>query len=248
MLVKNMKITNYKKKKTNLYEVTLSNNEKLLLYDDVILKYELLLKKEINEKELDEIIEFNSYLESYNKALKFIITKLRTEKEIRTKLNVFSKDAINYTITRLKKEGYLNSELYIKSYINDEVNLKLIGPSKILFNLKKLGFKDEEVLNYLNEFDNDVWLNKIHKYISKKINSNHNLSGNMLKQKIIQDLHIKGFYNNQINSIINEFEFNDNTELKEKEYNKLKNKLSKKYSGEELEYRIKIGLIKKGYK
>jgi len=91
MLVKNMKITNYKKKKTNLYEVTLSNNEKLLLYDDVILKYELLLKKEINEKELDEIIEFNSYLESYNKALKFIITKLRTEKEIRTKLNVLVK-------------------------------------------------------------------------------------------------------------------------------------------------------------
>ena len=82
----------------------------------------------------------------------------------------------------------------------------------------------------------------------KKINSNHNLSGIMLKNKIVQELINRGFYKEDINLIINEFEFNDNELIKEKEYNKLKNKLSKKYNGEELEYRIKIGMLKKGYK
>jgi len=243
-----MKIINYKKKKTNIYEIALSNNEKISLYDDVILKYELLLKKEIDEKQLNEIITFNSYLESYNIALKYLNTKLRTEKEIRKKLINFSKDAIEYTLDRLKKEGYLNDNLYIKCYINDEINLKMIGPNKIFFDLKKLGFNDDIILNYLNSFDIDIWLNKINKYVLKKINSNHNLSGIMLKQKIFNDLQKKGFYKEHINTIINEFDFDDNEVIKEKEYNKLKNKLSKKYSGEELEYRIKIGLIKKGFK
>ena len=58
----------------------------------------------------------------------------------------------------------------------------------------------------------------------------------------------KGFYKEDINTIINEYEFNDNNLIKEKEYNKLKKKLSKKYSGEELEYRIKLGLLKKGFR
>ena len=244
----NMKIKSYKKKKTNIYEITLSNNEKISLYDDVILKYELLLKKEITDSELKEVINYNSFIESYNIALKYINIKLRTEKEIRKKLANYEKQAIDYTIDRLVKEGYINNELYIKSYINDEVNLKIIGPNKILFDLKKLGFKDDEILNCLDTFDNEIWLNKINKYALKKVNSNHSLSGLILKQKLMQDLQNKGFYKEHINIILNEFNFNDDQDIYEKEYQKQKKKLSRKYSGEELEYRIKINLLKKGFK
>ena len=244
----NMKIKSYKKKKTNIYEITLSNNEKISLYDDVILKYELLLKKEITDSDLKEVINYNSFIESYNVALKYINIKLRTEKEIRKKLANYEKQAIDYTIDRLVKEGYINNELYIKSYINDEVNLKIIGPNKILFDLKKLGFKDDEILNYLDTFDNELWLNKINKYALKKVNSNHNLSGLILKKKLMQDLQNKGFYKDHINTILNEFNFNDDQDIYEKEYQKQKKKLSRKYSGEELEYRIKINLLKKGFK
>ncbi len=243
-----MKIKSYKKKKNNLYEIALSNNEKISLYDDVILKYELLLKKEINEKLLKEICLYNEKIEGYNVALKYLNTKLRTEKEIRKKLNNYSKDTIDYVIDRLKGDGYLNDLLYIKSYINDDVNLKLSGPNKILNDLKKLGFKEEDILNYLNTIDKDIWLNKINKYVLKKINSNHNLSGIILKQKIFTDLYNKGFNKEDINLIIDNIEFTDNSLIKEKEYNKLKTKLSKKYSGEELEYYIKMNMYKKGFK
>lgn len=242
------KISSYKKKKGSIYEITFDDKEKINLYDDVILKYDLLLSKEIDEKKLQEIIEFNSYLESYNVALKYISFKLRTEKEIAKRLKNFNRNAINYTIDRLKKDGYLNEKLYIKSYINDEINLKVVGPNKILFDLKKLGFNESDILDYLNTFDNDIWLDKINKVITKKINSNHNLSGIVLKQKIIQDLIARGFIKEDINLLITNYDFNDNKDIYEKEYEKLKNKLSHKYSGEELEYRIKIGLMKKGFR
>ena len=46
-----MQISKYKKLKNNIYEVTLENDEKIKLYEDVILKEELLLKKEIDDIE-----------------------------------------------------------------------------------------------------------------------------------------------------------------------------------------------------
>ena len=243
-----MKIISYKKKKNNIYEVTLSNKDKINLYDDVILKYELLLKKEIDDKLLSKVVEDNKYLESYYIALKFINIRLRTEKEIRKKLKDYNKSIIDNTINRLKKEGYLNDTLYIKSYINDEINLKIVGQNKILFDLKKLGFKESDILNYLDKIDNNIFRDKIDKYIKKRISINHNLSALMLKNKIMQELITKGFYKEDINNILDNYEILDNKDIYEKEYNKIKNKLARKYSGEELDYQIKIKMYQKGYK
>lgn len=244
------KILSYRKKKyNNIYEITLSNNEKLELYDDVILKYELLLKKEIPEDLFDEIIVFNSYLESYNKALKYINTKLRTEKEIIDKLFGYSEDAINYTITRLRKEGYLDKDLYIKAYVNDAINLKLVGPLTIIHDLKLKGFLESDVEEYLATFDKEIWLKKIEKVMQKKVNSNHHQSIILLKDRVVEDLMHRGFYKNDILNVLDNFDFGaDDNAIYEKEYNKLKTKLARKYSGKELEYRIKIGLIKKGFR
>ena len=248
MHVKIMKIINYKKKKNNIYEITLSNNEKISLYDDVILKYNLLLTKELNDKLKSKIYEENSYLESYYKALKYLNSKLRTEKEIRKKLSDYNSKIVDYTIDRLYKEGYINNKIYIKSFVNDQINFKLVGQNKIKKELLNMGLNDIEIDEYINSIETDIWLDKINKYILKKINSNHNLSGLNLKHKIYQDLMIRGFKKEDINTIINEFDFKDDIKIIEKEYQKIKNKLSKKYSGEELEYRIKIYLIKKGFK
>lgn len=241
------KIMKYKKKNNNMYEITLSNG-KYDIYDDVILKYNLLLKKEINDNELNEIIEYNKYYTCYYKAISLINIKLRTEKELINKLNDFDKNSIDFTITKLKENNYLNEDLYINSYINDQINLKLIGQNKIISDLKILGFNDMIINKYLSNYDNNIFLDKIRKIITKKVNSNHNYSGNFLKQKIINYLLINGFDINDINKVIKEYDFYDNNNIYLKEYNKLKSKLAKKYNGEELEYQIKSRLYKKGFR
>lgn len=246
--VKNMKIESYKKKKNNIYEITLSNKEKINLYDDVILKYELLLKKEISNNELKKIVEDNKYIESYYVALKFINIKLRTEKEIRNKLKDYPNIITDKTINRLKEEGYINNNLYIKSYINDGINLKMVGQNKLLYDLKKIGFNENDILNYLNIIDSKIFLNKIDKYIVKRIKTNHNLSSLMLKNKIVSELINKGFYKEDILETLNKYIIEDDESIYKKEYEKLKMKLSKKYSGEELEYQIKIKLYQKGFR
>ena len=102
-----MKIISYKKKNINTYEVTLSNNESVVLYEDIILKYELLLKKDITKIELGKAKNENEKYFIYYEALKYISKKMRTEKEIRNKFKEYQKDSLNYAIERLKKEKYL---------------------------------------------------------------------------------------------------------------------------------------------
>lgn len=164
-----MEIKSYKKLHSNLYEVSF-DDEKIKLYDDIIIKYNLLLKKEIDKRTWQQVIKENDSLMAYYKALKYLNIKLRSEKEIANylkKLSIDDNEVLN-TINKLKKEGYLNNDLYLKSYINDQINLSMHGPYKIKNSLINLGFKEGEIDSYLNNIDKDIWENKIKKIITKR--------------------------------------------------------------------------------
>ena len=126
-----MKIKKYIKTGSNKYKIVLENDESIILYEDVILKYELLLKKEISD--LDELLKYNSKFELYDKALGFISKKLRSEVEIRKYLSKYTTNEsdIDNIINKLYENNFLNNKLYIKSYINDKFYLSLEGPIKI---------------------------------------------------------------------------------------------------------------------
>ena len=242
-----MKIINYKKTKSNVYEITLDDKTKYSLYDEIILKNELLLKKEIDLKTLNKLLDENKYYELYNKCLKYLSTKMRSEKEIYNKFKDYSKKDIAAVIAKLKECNYLNSDLYIKSYVNDAVNLKMIGYYKIKNDLLKLGLKEEDITNKLDEVEKDIWMAKIKKLADNMIKNNRNQSLIMLKQKIINNLINKGFAKEDIMDYLESIDISVDESIYEKEYQKLKNKLSRKYSGEELEFEIKKRLKAKGF-
>ena len=242
-----MKIEKYTKLRDNRYEV-LIDGIKVKLYDDVIIKYELLRMKEIDDDLFNEITKYNDKLDAYYRSLKYITKKLRTEKEIEEYLKKdFTKKTIDETVKRLKENGYLNKELYLKSYLADQVNLGNYGPNKIKNNLIKLGFKEEEIKDTIETIDEDVWLEKIRKNVKKMIANNKSLSSNKLKEKILYNLSMMGFYKWMIEDIINESEFKKTDDILKKEYEKAKSKFSKKYDGYELENKILGSLVTKGF-
>ena len=65
-----MKIIKYQKLNGNKYNVYLDNHEKIKLYEDVIIKEELLLKKEIDD--IDKLLELNSKYEIYEISFLFM--------------------------------------------------------------------------------------------------------------------------------------------------------------------------------
>lgn len=240
-----MEIKKFKKLKNNIYELELDNGSLVKLYDDVIVKYSLLINKIIDNKLLDEITNYNTSLDAYYLSLKYISKKLRCEKEIEkylTKLE-FNKDVIDKTISKLNKDGYLKHDIYIKSYINDIYNFNNYGPDKIIFNLRELGFNLNEIEPYLEDKD---FRSKAIKIIDKKVKANHKLSNYMLKQHISNYLINLGYPKDVFYDYLDNIKIN-NKDILVKEANNYIKKYSKKYENKELLYFVKDKLYKKGY-
>lgn len=240
-----MEIKKFKKLKNNIYELELDNGSLVKLYDDVIVKYSLLINKKIDSKLLDEITKYNTSLDAYYLSLKYISKKLRCEKEIEkylTKLE-FNKDVIDKTISKLNKDGYLKHDIYIKSYINDIYNFNNYGPDKIKFNLRELGFNLNEIEPYLEDKD---FRSKAIKIIDKKVKANHKLSNYMLKQNISNYLINLGYSKDIFYDYLDNIKINNKDILVKEASNYIK-KYSKKYQNKELLYFVKDKLYKKGY-
>ena len=240
-----MEIKEFKKLKGNVYELKFKSGEDVKLYDDVILKYNLLVNKSFNNKLYEEIIKYNKSLDAYYLSLKYLNSKLRCEKEIINYLKKkdFSVDIIDKTIDRLNKYNYLNRDLYIKSYISDKYNFTSNGPVKIKRELINLGFNEEEIDKYLDlDFDD-----KIKKIIDKKVKSNKKYNEYSLKINISNYLINLGYKKEMFNEYLNDVKI-DNCLIIKKDIDKLKNKYQKKYSGKDLYYFIRNKLYQKGYR
>ena len=242
-----MKVERIIKKKNNQYQIMLSDKTSLSFYDDTIIKYNLLSKKEFDKKKLEEVIKYNNNIKAYYDALKYIKSKLRTKREIEDKLRMnYGNDTIKDTIKRLEEQKYLNDEVYIKSYIADQINLSLKGPKKIIYELEKLGFKSNEVEKYL-DYDDNFWQDRIKKIINKKIKSNRNYSKRTLQNKIKEDLKTMGYTFDLIGNLVDNMDYSDDEDIIKKEILKAYRKYSRKYKDKELEFKLKQYLYSKGY-
>ena len=243
-----MEIVKYKKTTRDRYKILLDDGRELLLYEDVILKFELLLKKEILEKDILEIETFNQECDVYHVALSSINHRFKSvydTKEVLIKKE-YPIEMIDKAIDKLIKQGYLNDRSFAKSYINNQIVTSNKGPYKIRRELGEhrvdFNIVDEELV----VFDESSQLEKIRKVATRLYNSNRNRGGAVLKKKIVNDLINLGYSNDVISKVINDFDFSNNKDIAEKEYEKLFKKLSRKYEGRELEYKIKEKLYQKG--
>lgn len=240
-----MKIIKYKKVK-NKYRVYL-DNEEIDLYENIILKYNLLLKKEIDSNLLEIIKEDNKKEEAYESALNYINVKMRSKKEIEKylKKREYDNNLIHDIISRLEELGLINDENYIKAYISDKINLTNDGPNKIKQNLINEKMNEDLVEKYINEIDKEELIIKLEKLIDKKIPTIKNCTGNVLKYKITNYFINLGYNKYMIEDILDKKNLTNNNG--EKEYIKLYNKYSKKYEGYELESIIRQKLYQKGF-
>jgi len=241
-----MKIVKYKKLNGNKYQVILEDNSKINLYEDVILEKELLLKKEIDD--LESLLNANSKYGIYEEALHYISIKLRSKKEIYNYLikKSYQEEDINKTIDKLIKNGYINDEYYSKCYINDRINLSLDGPLKIKKYLDSLDISNLVYDKYLDEFNKELVYSRINKYLEKQLKVNKK-SIYIFKNKMLINLINLGYETSDINHCLMNINVDNQDELKEKEKEKLYKKLSRKYTGIELDRKVKEKLYQKGF-
>ena len=240
-----MKIKNIKKI-GNKYQIILDNNEIITTSDHVIINNNLLYDKKLTKKDLDIIKKETTYYENYNKILKMINRKIRSEYEIRKTLNKnsVSKENQDKIINQLKEIGLINDKEFAKSYTNDKVNLTLDGPYKIKRELENHHINSDYINEALETFNQDLIDSKLTKIINKKINSNTKDTTYIFKQKTSVYLSNLGYSKEDIINHLENIKLNNNLE---KEMEKIYNKLKTKYEGYTLHNKLKQKLYSKGF-
>jgi regulatory protein len=235
-----MQIAKFKKIGKSKYKVFFDNTE-IVLYEDIILKYDLLLKKDVDVYLLDKIIEENRFYEAYYLALNYIEIKMRNKNEIYEYLSKkeFDNSVIDTTIEKLESLNLLNNKKYIEAFINDRVNLSSDGPFKIKKQLIDYDFSEEDVDEYLNRIDNNIWKEKLSHIIDKRKKLMKNKSYFMFINKLKNDLYNLGYDRYLIDELLSNISYESDSLKKEYE------KVSRKFKGER--NKIISSLLRKGY-
>lgn len=233
--------------KNNKYKIFISD-QSIITYDNVILENDLLYKKSIDQKLYKKILEDTSYYDIYNRVVKYILKKRRSEKEVKKYLQKFDIGEVqqNKMFAKLKQIKLIDDIEYCKAYINDKLYLSKCGINKIRNDLLNENIPLEIIEEYLNNIENNILDDRLEKLILKKIKSNKKYSDQFLKQKILNDMLNLGYEKSSILEIIDKNIKNDSNIL-ENEFNKIYLKIEKKYSGLELKNKIRQKLYQKGF-
>lgn len=188
--------------KYNLVKLTISDEKFLISYD---LYNELSLN-------LDEQIDFDTYKEiladdEFNKAKNFALSKIsysqKTSFEIKKilKEKYFSSHTIERTIEFLDNYGFLNDELYVKSYVADKHNISRWSKNKIRYSLRSKNINDSLIDTYIDLIDDQEEYEKAYNFALKKARNDFSQKN---KQKVYRYLAGKAFDFDIINKVVGE--------------------------------------------
>lgn len=170
------------------------------------LKYRLKKGEFISENELIKI-QFDAELQAcFDRALKFISSSLKTEKQVRDKLKSlgYLDEVIDKALEKLKSYDFIDDEDYSNKYVSTYKGVK--GKRLIKLELQKKGVSEAFIDTALKETENqkDACLKIAEKYLKNKEITKQNLL------KCYKHLLSKGFDYDDSKSAISSFDNLDN--------------------------------------
>ena len=149
-------------------------------------------------------------------------------------------------IKKLEDLKLINDVGYCASYINDKIHLSKNGINKIKIDLINQNIPIDIIDNELSKIDYDILNQRLEKMIIKKIKYNKKYSNYQLSQRIINEMTSLGYNKEQVIDILNQ-NLITNDSITSNEFNKIHNKLKKKFNGVELNNKIKQKMLSKGF-
>lgn len=230
-----MRINKLKQLNSNFYEVNL-NNSKYKIHEELVLKYKLFLDKDISQEELEQIEKDNKFYIVLDDIYKYLSKYPKTEYEIRKYISTKTKE-VDKTYEQIKH--LIDDKTYAKNYCLEKISFSNDGPEKIKQALKYKHIDSNFIEEALEEFNEKRQIEKIKKVIDYRIKINKK-SLIVFKKDTLAYLYNLGYKINIINKVLNNIYFDD-SELKAKELEKLKEKYDD-------EYLIKRKLYEKGFR
>ena len=169
---------------------------------EVAVKHNLRVGTSIAESRLAEIQLESEKLSAFNKVLKLISVRYKTQREVEKYLyeKGYVAGVVYYCINKLNEYHYLDDDRYAESYINAHKNR--YGILKLKQELMLKGVSEEICDKYLSEFSQENQILVLaEKYMKNKEKNKENY------QKLIRHLMGKGFPFEDIKNALKSEEF-----------------------------------------
>lgn len=193
MIIKNIEFNDKKDK----FVIETDTKESFLLSYNDFERYKIHNEMTIDDELYTHLLNISKFTEAFEISLNFLSYKLRTEKEITTKLKSkkFSSVIIEDVIEKLKNLDLLDDYNYAKIFINDKINLTNYSKRRIINDLYQKGIDKRIYEDYLEDvFGYNMELDKATQIVETKINIwKEKHEGYDLKNKIVTFLLQKGF-------------------------------------------------------
>lgn len=167
------------------------------------MKLQLKVNQELTQEEINEIIKKAELSKSFDKTLRFVMTRPRSMKEVNDyfRRKEIDKSLQQNIIDRLIKLELLNDKKFTKWWVEQRLEFKHKSKKDITFELRQKGIDSQTINNVLD--DSEIDESKIAKeIIAKKLYKWQKFDEKTQKQKISQYLAGKGFGWDIINSAL----------------------------------------------
>lgn len=146
------------KRKPDRVNIYVNGEFLLQVHCDLVAQYHLTKGKEITNELLTLLNDDKRIMYLKQRAIGFVSFKPRTEFQVRERFKKMecTHEEIDWCIEFLYEFGYLNDELYAAMYVRDILLRKSVSPTKIIYELKKRGVREEYYTKaIMNEFPHD---------------------------------------------------------------------------------------------
>lgn len=252
---KQYKIQALEKQKDHSYKVTLSDGKKLesfIISPSMMGKLSLSHGQVIDEDIYQAILNSNKVHDCYQSALKLLMYHDYAASTLAKRLMTkgYSKETVEETISLLEEKNLINDYDYAHEVIAKTLRHQG-GFEKARTHLLKEGIDAKVIDDALSEFDEDLAYQGAKALVDTLIQTNRHRSIRALKQNIRSKLIGRGYSYEIIERVLAEADFTMSDErtdaLLEQEYQKVYKRYVTKYSGKELQYKLKSFLIQKGF-
>ena len=203
-----MQITSVEKikKSKEKFSVYIDGRFSFSIAEDDYLSLHLYDKSELSQDEIDYIKNTINFRAAKNYALKYLSYKLRTEKEVRMKLqdDGFDSDSIETALEALTALGYINNKIFVQKYVYDRSKLKPKSKKLIKMELLGKGIQEDIIDEVLNDWNVDEA--SVAESLVKRKFGKYDLEDEKIKRKAYMFLKHRGFCHDVIESAIGKME------------------------------------------
>lgn len=199
-------IASVKKLKGQNYRLRMESGMAFDVSEDAIVRHRLLKGEEIDDARLEMVRKESNMTVGYQKALYYLNSQLRSEKEVRDFLirKEIDEEIIPDIIIRLRELTLLNDLIYAESYVRTMVRTSDKGPSVIRQQLIKRGIIEETLQKALEQYPFDSQVEVAYQVGEKALRKYRTKSHQEKLNKTRQLLMTKGFSSEVINNVLTE--------------------------------------------